>query len=98
MEWYVYRYNFNSRKIEKFNIFDHGGFVEDVNKCLLESDDKDSFEKELNNALLYYYWSKSEWEIIITPWIGDEKERVKIDVYDQVMMNWDKFVDYVWSF
>lgn len=22
----------------------------------------------------------------------------KIDIYDQVMLNWDKFVDYCWSF
>lgn len=97
MEWNVYRYDFNRRKIEKFNVFEHGRFKEDVDKCLLKNDDKESFEKELKNTLMYYYWSKSEWEIIIAPWIGDENSKVKIDVYDQVMMNWNKFVNYVWS-
>ena len=27
---------------------------------------------------------------------GNGKEAVKIDIYRQVMMNWDKFIDYVW--
>lgn len=44
----------------------------------------------------YYFWSKCEWEIIICPWVG-KADDIKIDVYDQLMLNWDKFVDYVWS-
>ena len=39
-----------------------------------------------------------EWEIIISPWIaqGQNEER-KIDVYEQIMMNWDVFIDYLWK-
>ena len=46
---------------------------------------------------MYYMWSKSEYEIIVSPWVG-RAEDIKIDVYSQVHMNWDRFVDYVWSF
>ena len=47
---------------------------------------------------MYYFWSKAEWEIILSPWCGgrDTKD-IKIDVYDQVMNNWDIFVDYVFN-
>jgi hypothetical protein len=44
------------------------------------------------------YWSKCEWEIIVGPWCGgrDTKE-IKIDVFDQVMYNWEHFLEYVWN-
>lgn len=28
---------------------------------------------------------------------GGDKEAIKIDIYSQVMLNWDKFVEYVWD-
>lgn len=98
MEWYAYRYDFNRRKIEKINIFIHSKFNEDVEILLSEEKDKQKFKDKLKRILMYYYWAKAEWEIVIYPLVGDEKSREKIDIYDQVMMNYDKFVDYVWSF
>ena len=48
---------------------------------------------------MYYFWCKSEYEIILSPWCRSSKdEDKKIDIYTQVMANWNKFVDYVWSF
>ena len=41
-------------------------------------------------------WSKCEYEIILSPWTG-RADDIKIDIYDQIMMNWNSFVDYVWS-
>lgn len=47
---------------------------------------------------MYYFWSKCEWEIIISGWPPrDDFNDAKIDVYDQVKLNWDKFVDYTWD-
>ena len=55
------------------------------------------FSLGLKNTM-YYYWSKCEWEIIVGPWCGgrDTKE-IKIDVFDQVMYNWEHFLEYVWN-
>lgn len=49
---------------------------------------------------MYWFWSKCEYEIVISPWVGRNKEEaeVKIDIYDQVMLNFNRFVDYCWSF
>ena len=99
MEWLVYYYNINAREMHTFNIFDHCGFCKDVKKAAKEYKDKDEFAEQLRRELFYYFGSKAEWEIIIAPWVGGDREKdsVKIDVYDQIMLNWDIFVDYVWK-
>ena len=97
MEWYVFYHNFNERKIEKLNIFDHSSFAEDFKKLKKKENDIDKFAEELRLDLFYYFCSKCEYELVITPWIG-EAEDIKVDVYGQVMLNFDKFLDYVWNF
>ena len=99
MEWLVYRYNINSNKIETYNIFDHASFNAEV-KCLLkESKGKDKFAQSLNSQLMYYFWSRAQWEVCLVPWVGsNDSIEVKIDVYQQVTNNWKQFVDYVWNY
>ena len=59
-------------------------------------DNKEEFANRLDSVMRFYFWSKCEHGVIIAPWVGNAKE-MKIDVYDQLHMNWDKFVDYVWD-
>ena len=60
---------------------------------------KEQFEKELDRKLLYSFWSKCEYEttIYMASWVG-RSEPIKIDIYSQVKLNWNRFVDYCWSF
>lgn len=100
VKWNVYRFNINRQKIEVFNIFEHCSFTKYVKEALLKYEKNiDRFTEQLKSELMYYFWGKSEYEVIITCWVGGDREKVnqKIDIYDQVMMNWDKFVDYVWN-
>lgn len=99
MKWYVFYYNINKKKVDTFNIFEHGSFIKYVQKAIEKYKVKDEFAKQLRSELMYYFWSKAEWEIIISPWVGGDREKdsVKIDVYDQVMLHWDVFADYVWN-
>lgn len=98
MEWNVYYHSINSNEIKTFNIFNHGDFNQDVEKYLKKYKDKEEFADKLKSSLMYYFWSKAEWEVIISPWCGGRNTKdIKIDVYDQVMNNWDIFVDYVWK-
>lgn len=89
--------NWNARKIGPYNIFDHAAFRDEVEELLHKCKDKAAFAVELKRSLMYYFWAKAEWEIVINPWIIGSEKDVKIDVYDQVMLNWDIFVDYVWT-
>ena len=97
--WNVYIEDYNSRCIETRNIFDHAGFRDDVKKEAKKcKDDRDSFEQAVKSNLMYYFWSKCEWEIILTGWVRREEfKEEKIDVYDQVMLNWGVFIDYLWE-
>lgn len=98
LAWNVIYHNINGGRIETFNIFRHGGFVEDVEKALKKYSAKEEFAERLRRILFYYFGSKTEWEVIISPWCGgrDVKD-IKIDVYRQVMNNWEVFLDYVWN-
>lgn len=97
LEWNVIYYNINERKINTFNVFHHGGFKEDVDKLLHKTNlSKEEFVEELHGLVMYYFWSRAEWEVLIRAWCGgDGDEEIKIDVATQLKWNWDKFVDYV---
>ncbi len=98
LKWYVYYHNVNSQVIKTYNIFNHCGFVQDIEKYFKKYKNKEEFAKKLKSSLMYYFWSKAEWEVLIYPWCGGRNTKeIKIDVYDQVMNNWDIFVDYVWN-
>ena len=100
LEWNVYYEDFNGKKIVPHNVFNHRRFNEDVKKSFKKNkDDFEAFKKETKSNLRYYYWSKCEWEIILSAWINSGRvPEVKIDVYDQVMLNFDLFAKYVWDF
>ena len=66
LEWNVYVEDWNNKKIETFNIFNHGRFLEDVKKSLKSCVTKEEFAKLLKQNLFYYFGSKCEWEIVIT--------------------------------
>lgn len=95
MEWNVIRYDCNGRKIGFFNIFSHGGFIKDVEELFADSSLNDSeFEEKLRRSLQYYFWSRCEYEVIVSSWPRGDVDR-KIDFFDQVMANWRHFLKYV---
>ena len=99
LTWNVYVENVNGRKIVEHNIFNHYYFLDGCIKAAKKfKNDREKFEEAVKTELMYYYWSKCEWEIVITSWPERQNfEDVKIDVYDQVMMNWDIFIDWLWD-
>ena len=97
MEWTVYYYSINSKKIKTFNVFDHNHFMEAVKNHLRKCTSRDELADALKREAMYYFWGKCEWEILLKPWTDNSGEPVKIDVYSQLQMNWDRFVDYVWE-
>lgn len=98
IRWNVFYHNCNSRSIETFNIFEHGSFREYVKKAAKKYQNREDFAKQLRSEVMYYFWSKCEWEVLVTPWISPrESEKKKIDVCWQIMNNWDVFVDYTWA-
>lgn len=104
--WNVYRQDFNTRKITVFNIFENSRFEEEVKQLInIPSIDKEKFIEKLRSILFYYYASRCEYEVGITSWppcaidekTNEPKIYEKIDIYQQVKLNWDAFVEYLWK-
>ena len=91
MNWFVLREDINNNKILKFDIFNHGRFADDVNKLLKKRIDKETFVEELRRILQYYFWSKSEYEVIVTEWPPhiDKKELDRLNSeYETYTKKW----------
>ena len=100
LEWNVYVSDFNRGEIVKHNVFDHWRLMEDLKKIArkYKNSERAKFEDEMAGWLKYYYWSKCEWEIIIDHFPHcDRFKDEKVDVWDQIEMNWGIFCDYVWA-
>lgn len=95
--WKVYTENNN--KIVEFNIFDHGSFFDDtIRNCKKFKNDFDKFSEAIRHDLHYYFWSRSQYEVYVTPiCTNNNTKTMKIDVYDQVTLNWDSFINYLWT-
>lgn len=101
-------------------MFKHSSFNDDVIELLKNKGlSREEFEEQLRKDIAYYFWSKSEHEIVITsfpPYVSKEElERLnsedvkyrtyvnlevdkKVDIYEQLRLNWDAFLGYVWNF
>ena len=98
MEWNVFYHDVNAQQIRTINIFDHCRFSRDVSKHLKECQDKNEFAEKLKSELMYNFWAKAEYEVAISPWCGGKNTKdIKVDIYTQVMNNWNVFLDYVWN-
>ena len=98
----------HNNEIKVYNIFEHGGFLNSLIKAKkqLKADLKtkkeekaiEDFKEKVWGLLSYYFWSKCEWEINLTSWINPDRcSPLKIDVYDQVNINFSQFIDYLWA-
>lgn len=102
LEWNVFYYDINRNKITTYNIFRHGRFNKYVEEAFEISKTKEEFAKILRRELMYYFWSKAEWELVIKldednhifliPWCGCRNpEEVKIDVTNDTSFDWSGF-------
>lgn len=100
LAWNVLIEDANKKCIAIYNIFNHGGFLKDCREAVRQADgDRMVFEKLIQNDLQYYFWARSEWEIILSAWPPhSDFDGAKIDVYDQIILNWTQFIDYLWAY
>ena len=97
MEWNVYYHDTNKGAIDVINVFERLGMERFVrNLCKDKKLTREAFAEELRHELMYHFWARCEYEVIIREWCGREAER-KVDIYEQLMLNWYRFIDYCWS-
>ena len=100
MEWQVYNRDFNSDKFYKMNIFHHCRFEKDAMKHLNNCKNKKEFSGKIASELRYYFWSKCEYEVVITKknnriimtsWVGNKD--TELDVTDDKDFDWLNFYE-----
>lgn len=126
LAYYVFVENFNTHKIERYNVL-NDGVVKEIKEKIKGISDKKEFSEIVKRVLMYYYWCRAEWEIVLTSWptyvaideVNKFTEQItaykskfkdlplrltinltteeKIDVYSQVELNWEIFIDYLWK-
>ena len=97
--WYAFMQEPNSSNLYYINVLGTD-FAEDILKRL-KSKNKNihissytDLKEVVKAELMSKYWSRCEYEILVTNWIGKEMEQ-KIDVWFQLEPNLDRIVDYI---
>lgn len=86
----VLHWNFNSDSIEPYDILPY--FRENCAKC----ENHESFKREIERASRYRFWARCEYEMICSGW-PVQKNRYKLDIHEQIMMNIDIITDILWE-
>lgn len=89
LEWYAFIQDFNGNKLRYINVIDDE-LIESVKKC----NTYEEVKKEIRLELMHHYWSRSEYEVVVTNWCGKEMEQ-KIDVWYQIEPNLDRLTEYM---
>ena len=95
-KWNVWIWNFNHDKLEQYDVVPM--LLREL-KSLRKDDfpmDKKSMNKELKEWARYHFWAKCEYEMIVHGW-PEQKNDEKVDVYNQLMLNWDTFSEAFWK-
>ena len=97
LTWNVLIYDFNTLQPKTYNIFDNRDIYEDTIKLLSICTSREEFKEEFRKILQCQFWSRCEYEMILSSWPESERDKkYKLDVYEQCMLNFNRLVDYVW--
>ena len=102
MTWTVKHFNFNKNIIEDYNPLKHydDWIKKHKKKCVTKAE----FAEALKREMMWRFWSKCEWELIIStddknniwlsPWVGcNNIEEAKINVTNDNTFDWRNFAE-----
>jgi len=97
LEWYALKYDTNKKRIVNYNILS-----DELAKSIIKQMQKkeihnlEDLKSCINNWMLYYYWTKSEFELAVTNLYDKNLENAeKVDIYSQVKPNLDRIAEYI---
>ena len=102
MKWEVLYHNINGDRFEMYNIFKYKSQEDFIKKLKKKTSTKEEFAELLDREMMWRFWSKCEWEviinrtpddrIIITPWVGS-RTNPELDVTDVDTFDWKGFAE-----
>lgn len=102
LSWKVLEFDCNAQEIKYYDILKYR--EDDIKKMKKKCATKEEFAEALRREMMYRYWSKAEWELIIRlteddkvilrPWCGCRNpDDVEISVEDRTDFDWRSFAD-----
>jgi hypothetical protein len=98
--WKVWRYDINANKIEEYNILKYKeSLIKKLKKQCVNIED---FSEKLHGQMRYYYWARSEHELIIefndnrvllSPWCGRNDAKC-VEVFSDSSFDWLGFAEH----
>ena len=82
--------NFNAGSFEPYDVMPY--LIREYNKAEVKPSTVDEFKTFVEQEAMYRWWSRCEYEIILSDW-PTMKHSQKWDVYRQIMMNIDTVVE-----
>lgn len=90
----VLNWDINANKLISYNVLPY--FIREYTE--LAKDKRPVTDEQWREFVrrkgMYMYWSRCEYEIIISPWPTQDKE-VKIDIWKQIEMNIDLLINVI---
>jgi hypothetical protein len=98
--WLVKNFNINKQAIEDYDVLKYR--EDDIKKFKKKYKTKEEFEKALRVEIMYHFWSRAEYELVIKqtedgsilllPWCGcRDEEKATIDVTYDTSFDWKGF-------
>lgn len=79
-------YDFNSKTFKPYNVIPY--FVDEYKRAKKKPKTFDEFKEFVKSNSMYMYWSRCEYEIILSDWPSSGVQE-KWDIHKQIMMNLD---------
>ena len=96
LEWYVLEKDSNTRKLTRINVLNDYR-VDEIMKKIKKEKAKtyEEIKEIIKRELMYYYWCKTEHEVLISGLFDDDLESAeKIDIWYQLEPNLNRIVEY----
>ena len=90
-------WDFNHDALESYDVVPR--FVESIKQYTKPKNlpkTKEALNEILESNVRYSFWSKCEYEMIIHGWPEQNNDQ-KVDVYQQLKLNWPIFLDFFWE-
>ena len=99
LEWYAIYYEWNYKCLKRENVLGDTIVNAIIDKCVKKKiTNYEELRDALKRELMYHYWSKSEWEVIVGDLFYKEPNLdnfEKIDIWYQLEPNLDRISEYV---
>lgn len=96
LKWYALYWDSNDNTLKTTNVI-HEALIAEVKKAIKKGYDSIAIRNIVKSYLVWHYWSKCEWEVLVSPLFTRkaEEDEVKIDIWTQLEPNLDVITEYL---